>query len=409
MKLIYAANARFPSEKAHPYQIMQMCEAFAANGAEVTLLRPYRQNPPELRIDDIWAHYGVQHNFTGEVLPGIDLYPIANHIPGRVGRALISIAANLSTFTFNLALIPRLARERNAVIYSRDPMTLMLIAALWTARARRLIFEAHTYPATGVGLRIRRWLAKRIGGFVVITEHLRQRYEMLGVPVNRIMVAHDGFSESRFALPGDRAHWREKIGWPGDAFIVGYMGRFHTLGMDKGLGNLIDAVIELAKDDATRPIRLGLVGGPDEYVDHIRAKLEQHNLPTDLILYAGQIPAPRVPGYLRAFDVCTMPFPWTEHFAYYASPMKLFEYMASGSPVVATDLPSTAEIICDGENGLLIPPGDAVALAAALRRLRDEPDLAQRLAASATQDVQHYTWGARARAICTFVDTVSSR
>jgi glycosyltransferase involved in cell wall biosynthesis len=407
MKLIYAANARFPSEKAHPYQIMQMCEAFAANGAQATLLRPYRRNPPELRTGDLWAHYGIQHNFTGEVLPSIDLYPIANSIPGRIGRALISVAANLSTFTFNLALIPRLARERDAVIYSRDPMTLALIAALWPRRARRLFFEAHTYPATGIGLRIRRSLAKRIGGFVVITDHLRQRYEELGVPADRIMVAHDGFSEARFAMPGDRTHWRQKIGWPVDAFIVGYMGRFHTLGMDKGLGDLIDAVIALAHDNAARPIRLGLVGGPDEYVDQIRVKVQQHNLPTDLILYAGQIPAPDVPGYLRAFDVCIMPFPWTEHFAYYASPMKLFEYMASGSPVIATDLPSTAEIVRDGENGLLTAPGDSTALAVALRRLRDNPDLANQLALNATRDVQHYTWNARARAICTFIENVA--
>jgi hypothetical protein len=198
MKLIYAANARFPSEKAHPYQIMQMCEAFAANGAQVKLLRPYRQNPPELRTGDIWAHYGVRRNFADEVLQSIDLYPIANRIPGPIGRALISIAANFSTLTFNLGLIPRLARERDAVIYSRDPISLMLIAALWPGRARRLIFEAHTYPATGIGLRIRRWLAKRIGGFVVITDHLRQRYQALGVPAERIMVAQADHGGTRW-------------------------------------------------------------------------------------------------------------------------------------------------------------------------------------------------------------------
>ena len=59
MKLIYTANARIPSEKAHPYQIVQMCEAFAGQGAEVTLLYANRRNPPELRTDDIWGHYGA--------------------------------------------------------------------------------------------------------------------------------------------------------------------------------------------------------------------------------------------------------------------------------------------------------------------------------------------------------------
>jgi hypothetical protein len=56
MRLIYIANARIPSEKAHPYQIVQMCEAFAANSAEVSLLYPKRSNPPELQTTDIWNY-----------------------------------------------------------------------------------------------------------------------------------------------------------------------------------------------------------------------------------------------------------------------------------------------------------------------------------------------------------------
>jgi glycosyltransferase involved in cell wall biosynthesis len=106
-----------------------------------------------------------------------------------------------------------------------------------------------------------------------------------------------------------------------------------------------------------------------------------------------------VSNCLRAFDVCTVPFPWTEHFAYYASPMKLFEYMASGNPIVASDLPAIAEIIQDGRNGLLVPPGDASALAGALRRLRDDPSLACRLATQAAQDVLPYAWQHRASRI----------
>jgi len=403
VKLIYPANARIPSEKAHPFQIVQMCEAFAANGAEVTLLYPNRRNPPALRTDDIWAYYGVTRNFATERLPCLDVYPVAERLPGRIARAWTSFAALLATWTFTIALLARLARAHDVLIYSRDPMPLALIGALWPRRAKHLYFEVHTYPATAIGLCIRRWLAKRIGGFIVITNQLRQRYEAIGVPPNRIIVAHDGFRAARFALNGTRTEWRRKIGWPEDAFVIGYMGRFHTLGMDKGLSDLIEATIALAQDQDMRLIRLGLVGGPDEYVEEIRVQLREAGLPAKTILYVGQVPAAEVPGYLRTFDVCTMPFPWTEHFAYYASPMKLFEYMASGNPIVATDLPSTAEIIRDGENGLLTPPSDVSALTAALRRLRDDSALATRLAERAAQDVQHYTWDARAAAICKFM------
>jgi glycosyltransferase involved in cell wall biosynthesis len=405
MKLIYAANARIPSEKAHPYQIVQMCEAFAEAGAEVTLLYANRRNPPELQTGDIWGYYGVAHNFEAERLACLDVYPLAERLPGKLGRAWTSLAAQLATLTFNIALLWRLRGEREAVIYSRDPISLAALAALWPRRAGRLFFEAHTYPATGIGLRIRRFLAGRIGGFVVITGHLRERYAVLGVPADSLLVAHDGIRRARFDVEGDRAAWRARFGWPTDAFIVGYMGRFQTLGMDKGLTELVEAVIALAAEGAPGAVQLGLVGGPAETVDALREHLRAAGLPPETVLYAGQVPPDQVPGYLRAFDVCAMPFPWTEHFAYYASPMKLFEYMASGSPVVASDLPSTAEVIRDGENGLLYPPGDGEALTAALRTLWDDPSTGARLAEQAARDVLDYTWEARARRILEMINS----
>jgi glycosyltransferase involved in cell wall biosynthesis len=405
MKLIYAANARFPSEKAHPYQIVQMCEAFAAQGADVTLLYASRRNPPALRTDDIWGYYGVAHNFEAERLACLDVYPFAERLPGRLRLIWTRFAAWLATLTYNLALLWRLRGERETAVYSRDPISLAALAALWPRRAGRLFFEAHTYPATGVGLRIRRFLARRIGGFVVITGHLKDRYAALGVPADSLLVAHDGIRRARFEVEGDRMAWRARSGWPADAFIVGYMGRFQTLGMDKGLGELVEAVVALAAEGAPGRVRLGLVGGPAEMVETIRDHLRSAGLPPDTVLYAGQVPPADVPGYLRAFDVCAMPFPWTEHFAYYASPMKLFEYMASHTPVVASDLPSTAEVIRAGENGLLYPPGDEAALAAALRTLRDDPATGARLAGQAARDVLDYTWEARARRILGMINS----
>lgn len=408
MKLIYAANARIPSEKAHPYQIVQMCEAFADAGAEVTLLYAARHNRPELRTDDIWGYYGVRQSFAARRVPCLDLYPLAQRLPGRLGALADRVATLVEVSTYHLALLARLAGEREAVLYTRDALTVALVALVWPRRARRAFFEAHTYAATRPGDRLRRWLVQRVGGVIVITGHLRERFAAAGAPPEQLLVAHDGFRPARFAIEGDRTYWRQQFGWPAEAFIVGYMGRFHTLGMDKGLGDLADAVAALAADRDARPVRLALVGGPAESVETLRGRLEAVGLPPDLILYAGQVPAAEVPGYLRAFDVCAMPFPWTEHFAYYASPMKLFEYMASGSPLVASDLPSTAEIVRDGQNGLLVPPGDAPALAGALRRLRDDPALASRLAARAAEDVRATTWEARARRILALIKAVEA-
>lgn len=407
MRLIYAANARIPSEKAHPYQIVQMCEAFAGAGADVTLLYAGRRNPPHLRTEDIWGYYGVERNFAAERIPVVDLYPLAGRLPGRLRLLMDRLAGVVEKLTFNAALMARLARERDAVVYSRHAIGLGLLAALWPRRARRAFYEAHTAPATRAGRRLRRWFIRRIGGVIAITGHLRERHIALGAAPERVLVARDGFRTARFEIEGDRAHWRAQFGWPQEAFIVGYMGRFHTLGMDKGVGTLLDALVavtrQLARDGVERPVCLALVGGPAEVVEALRERLRSQGLPPDLILFPGQVPAQDVPGYLRAFDVCVMPFPWTEHFAYYASPMKLFEYMASGRPIVASDLPSTAEVLTDGENALLVPPSDPAALAAAVRRLHDDPALGGRLAAQARQDVQAHAWSARAERILAFI------
>jgi glycosyltransferase involved in cell wall biosynthesis len=366
---------------------------------------PGRRNTPALQGKSVFDHYHVDRVFTERRLPVLDLFPLVGLAPARLKPWLESIAVLIIVLTYFPQLVVVLIKEPESVVYSRDAITLFLLSIVFSVRSRQFIFEAHTFPGSHFGRFIRRWLAPRIGGIVVITNHLRQRYESVGFPPECIVVAHDAIRAARFKIEGSRAEWRKKHGWPLGDFIVGYAGRFQTLGMDKGVGDLLEAVIDLAKDKTLRQVRLGLIGGPEQFVDEIRARVVSARLSADTVLYAGQVPAEQVPGYLKAFDVCAMPFPWTQHFAYYASPLKLFEYMASGGAIVATDLPSTREIIRDGENGLLAPPSDPPALAAALRRLRDDPALADRLAAVAHREVfAEHTWQQRASQIISFIE-----
>jgi glycosyltransferase involved in cell wall biosynthesis len=90
-------------------------------------------------------------------------------------------------------------------------------------------------------------------------------------------------------------------------------------------------------------------------------------------------------------------------------PLKLFAYLAAGRPILAPAAPDTAELLSDGENALLVPPGDAGAAAAALDRLR-EPALAARLGAAALAQSRALTWDRRAEKIETFLrDRLSAR
>ena len=114
----------------------------------------------------------------------------------------------------------------------------------------------------------------------------------------------------------------------------------------------------------------------------------------------GYVPPTQVPTYLAAADVLTVPNSAKAAVSrYYTSPLKLFEYMASGRPIIASDLPSLREIITHEETALLVPPDDARAFAAAVERLRYDADLARRLAANSLQLVADYTWDNRAAQI----------
>src|SRR5205823_4431176 len=128
------------------------------------------------------------------------------------------------------------------------------------------------------------------------------------------------------------------LGLPLDAFIVGYTGRLHTMSLSKGIDTLIDAIATLPE----RTIYLCLVGGPLEIADNLRARWAKYALREDRFLFEGHVSPSMVPGYMVAFDICAMPSPKADFFAYYSSPLKLFEYMAAGGTILATDLPAVA-------------------------------------------------------------------
>ena len=81
----------------------------------------------------------------------------------------------------------------------------------------------------------------------------------------------------------------------------------------------------------------------------------------------------------------------------------MFEYMAAGKPIVASDLPTVAEVLRDGVNAVMVPPDNADQLARALQRLIDDPEYGQRLGMTAKRDVEGYYWDVRTQRILEFV------
>lgn len=398
MKLIYIANIRIPTEKAHGLQIMQNCEAFAdaGAGADVTLWIANRFNTRSFRaVRDVWAYYGIQRNFTLRRLPCLDLIPL---VPNRTD-IFARLAFYLQLWTFTLAAVLLALFNRADVYYSRDALPL-LILSLFRPR-RSLAYEAHRLAGAGGGRWLQTRVVRRVGTVIAITAGLAEDLQALGADPARTMVGHDGIRAARFESLPSKAEARAQLGWPQDAYIVGYVGRLQTLALDKGVSGLIDALRQV------EGASIALVGGPDDIAAQLRARWVRFGLPEENFFYAGQVKPTAVPLFLSAFDVCAMPHPRNAHFSRHTSPLKLFEYMAAQRPVVASDLPGFAEVVRDGTSALLVPPGDTRALAEALTRLRDNPGLRDFLADAAYKRVMsRYTWAERARQI---LDKVRSR
>lgn len=168
------------------------------------------------------------------------------------------------------------------------------------------------------------------------------------------------------------------------AFVIGFVG---TLRASQGLTKLIEAFDLVAEQSAHA--QLLIVGdGPER--EHLDREVAARDL-ISRVRFTGSVAPESVPGLLASMDVAVAPYPALAQF--YSSPLKLYEYMAAGLPIVASRIGQIEELIEDGETGLLLPPGDAAELAKALSRLEFDAETSARLGAAAQNAVQDHTWG----------------
>lgn len=168
------------------------------------------------------------------------------------------------------------------------------------------------------------------------------------------------------------ANLRQELGLPDDETLAMFHGR---LDPEKGLDVLVDAM-ELLKE---KPFRLVLIGrGSDEYTAHLQQLIARKGLQQKVLLAGFRHP---VLPYVAASDFGILASTVRE-----GCPLSPQEYMSQGLPVVATDNGGQREYIVNGQNGLLVPPGDSQELATAIGRLVDDASLRRRLGAQAKDD-----------------------
>jgi len=390
-RLHYLADVRLPTEKAHGWQIVKMCEAFASSGARVKLWTPRRrQEDPKLRSQSAFNYYGIPPTFEHRRLANLDLVSLEPHLPAQVARSAIV----LNAAAWSASAVRRARRDRAERVFTRD-----LGVAYWAERARiPCVYEAHTAPGPR-SQRIWRRIGRQVS-VIALTPFIAEEFALLEVPADHLTVEGDAVDVAAFADLPSKADARERLGLSRDARWVGYVGRFHRFHEERGLRELVTAFASVAGSHPDS--RLVCVGGPMDRVPLYRSIAEGLGLDRERIRFVDRVPNADVPTWLAALDVAVMPATRTRHFSYETSPLKVFEYLAAGLPIVAGDLPATRLVLRSGENALLAEPEDPAAMAAAISRLLSEPELAQRLGSQGRRDVEGMTWTARAERILRF-------
>jgi len=380
LELALVANARLPSHRAQSLQVIQAAGAFARAGAATTLYFAERQRTPPLPAGvDLFVYYGVPAG----PRPALERVACIDWID-RMPRSLQYLPARVQELSFARNAAKALLVAGRGVVLSRE----VEVARHLLRRGRERVFlELHRVP----GGRTRRgWLleaGRGVLGVVAISGGVRDDLVALGIDPARIAVEHDALEPARFASAPSRALARERLRIPLEAPLAVYTGGLLEW---KGVDVLVEAARRLPE------IRFLIAGGMEADVARVRELARgSANVRVD-----GFQPPARVVDYLAAADLAVVPNRSRPAIsARYTSPLKVFEAMALGVPLVASDLPSLRELLVPELDAVLVAPDDAAELARGIERLMGDEGLRARIGERLASRSAEHTWDARARRI----------
>lgn len=235
--------------------------------------------------------------------------------------------------------------------------------------------------------------ANLLGADLIVAVSDASRAELVerGYPADRILTNPNGVDVDVYHPDIDSLAVRKSLGIRADETVIGFVG---TFGQWHGAEVLAQAFGKLLQDTPEiRPkVRLLLIGNgmtmPD--VEDILAK----NGGDERTVFCGTVPQNEAPAYLAACDILASPHvPNPDGSRFFGSPTKLFEYMAMGRAIVASQLEQVGELLVDGETALMVPPGDVDALSEKLGVLICSPEMCQKLGIAArAQAEKDHTW-----------------
>lgn len=369
MKILYIANVRLPTEKAHGIQIMKACEALVRGGHELTLVVPARTSPI---TDDPFKYYGIKAAF-----PLVRLFTVDTVRLGTLGYVFQSVLFGLFATVYAWG-------HKSEVIYGRDEIV-MYVVGFFTRR--KMIWESHD----GAWNFWARFVVRRAAGIVGVTQGSVDFYREHGVPMEKLFAVSNGIDLEDFSHPEAKEVARTRLGLPQDKKIVLYIGKLDGW---KGVDTLLQASRLLPPE-----MKVAIIGGEKTQIEEL-----QRIYPN--VLFLGYRPYTELPHNQAAADVLVVPNTAKDPVSVqFTSPLKLIAHLASNRPVVASDLPST-RWVADGAV-LFVRPDDPQALTEGLKKALHQPIDAEKLVEAARAKVASLSWSERARRIGVFIGSAN--
>lgn len=369
MKIAVIAPSRVPSNTANSIQVMKVCQALAQLGHTVKLWVPGQTATSWEQLSGL---YGVTTPFEISWLPN---------------------QAKLKRYDLALSGVNRAVGWHADMVYTWMPQ-----AAVYSQiRGLPVVLEVHDRPTGKLGpwllqrtvkMRGRKRLAVITRALVRVLEHEFN----LPIPPENVVIAPDGVDLERYDNLPDAPTARSLIGLPVEQITAAYTGHLYA-------GRGVELLLGLAQ--AFPQIHFLLVGGNPKSVENCRNQAESAGL-TNVTL-TGFVENQRLALYQAAGDILLMPYGRMiagssgGNTADICSPMKMFEYMAAGRPILSSDLPVLREVLNE-TNAAFCAADELDSWKQGLQSLLDDPARRQAIGRQARSDAQGYSWKSRAEA-----------
>ena len=393
--LLYAYKFELPSESGMAIQILSDCHAVATRGMDVYVYTVGSPVHPVASVEDGLAFYGLR--------------PQASLHVRRLGFARKSLRKRFAAPFFWAAVVRDLLRQRGArpVVLSRSRRITRWLLALRRVLPVRyaVVHEIHEdgvkgLPGTDVAaaaVDAERDFFGRLDAIVAtspaVGRHLRDAYG-LG---ERVHIIPNGANVERFL---DHAP-SESVGGGRSEFVLAYAGAFAGW---KQVPMILEALCHLPSH-----VRLVIMGGKRKHHAADRASLMQladRLGVTARVDYRGFVPPADVPKALSEADILLLPLGDNPIARYFTCPLKLFEYMATGLPIIAPAYPTITPFVTDRVSALLLDPMTPLTIARAVEELIRDPQLAAELGRNARREAPRYSRERRAEQLIELASTV---